>query len=424
LIYFLGILVFVAVLVVSVAWHELGHFIPAKLFGVKVPQFMVGFGPTLFSRKRGETEYGIKWLLLGGYIRMAAMYRPEASPKAAKKGWRARLADEARAVSREELAEMGPDSQGRGFYTLSAPRKAAVMLGGPTMNLILALVLLGVVGSGIGAYQTSTTIEKVAACYDSAGGWTEACDAKTTAGPAAQAGVLPGDTVVSWNGQAIEEWADLGQAIAKSGTAPGVLEVGRVDQTVLLEVTPVVFDQSDQARPVIGVSAGYELAKLPITQAPKELVSVVGASAKVYLSLPVRVWQTLTDMIEGNERDINSPLSMVGVARVSGDMGQISGGDGVDPWRIRWAMWLQLGAMVNIALWMFNMLPLLPLDGGHVVNAIFEGGRRTLARWRGRPDPGPADSARLMPISYGVVGLLILMTLILVTADIINPIQL
>jgi len=389
-----------------------------------VPQFIVGFGPTLFSRQRGETEYGIKWLLLGGYIRMAAMYRPDPSPQAAKTGWRARLADEARSVSRDEIEAIEPNSQGRGFYTLSAPRKATIMLGGPTMNLILALALLAVVGSGIGAYQTATLVDQVAACYDSAGSWVEVCGADTTAGPAAQAGVQPGDRLVSWNDQTLEAWSDLGPAIAQTGTAPSRLGLQRDGQLLYLEVTPVSFGSGDQARSVIGVSAAYELTRQPITQAPKELVAVIGTSARVYFSLPVRVWQTLTDMIEGNERDINSPLSMVGVARVSGDMGQMTGGGGIDPWRIRWAMWLQLGAMVNIALWLFNMLPLLPLDGGHVVNAIFEGGRRTLARWRGQPDPGPADSARLMPISYAVVGLLILMTLVLVTADIINPIHL
>ncbi|MDR0593493.1 MAG: site-2 protease family protein, partial [Bifidobacteriaceae bacterium] len=85
----LGVIVFVIILIISVAWHELGHLIPAKLFKVPVSQYMVGFGPTLWSKRLGETEYGIKWILLGGYIRMIGMYSPDRSPRAAKTGWRA-----------------------------------------------------------------------------------------------------------------------------------------------------------------------------------------------------------------------------------------------------------------------------------------------------------------------------------------------
>ncbi|MCL1897223.1 MAG: site-2 protease family protein [Micrococcales bacterium] len=418
--YVLGILVFVAILVFSVAWHELGHFIPAKVFGVRVPQFMVGFGPTMFSRKRGGTEYGVKWLLLGGYIRMTAMYRPDPSAKAPTKGWRARLAAEARAASRDEMADL-KEGEGRAFYTLSAPRKAIIMLGGPTMNLILAVVLFGVVISGLGSYQMSTRVAEVAQCYDSFGNWAEVCEPGTTAGPAAGAGVLPGDKVVSWNDTAIDAWSDLGPAIATSGLAAGRLGVERDGQLLSLDVTPV--QATEDSRPVIGISSSPEIVREPISGVPSQFGQAVAASAKVYASLPVRVWNTTGDMIQGKPRDVESPLSMVGVARISGEMGQEVNTPGVDSWRLRWAMWLQLGAAINIALWLFNMLPLLPLDGGHVVNAIFEGSRRTIARRRGKPDPGPADSARLMPLTYAVVGLLVLMTVVLVAADIFNPIQ-
>jgi membrane-associated protease RseP (regulator of RpoE activity) len=126
-------------------------------------------------------------------------------------------------------------------------------------------------------------------------------------------------------------------------------------------------------------------------------------------------------MIQGNPRSADSPASIVGVARISGEVATAVDSGLADAWRIRVGTWLQLAASLNIALWLFNLIPLLPLDGGHVANALFEGIRRRLAKWRHRPDPGPADSARLMPLTYVVASLLIVMTVVLVLADLFNP---
>jgi membrane-associated protease RseP (regulator of RpoE activity) len=420
----LGIVVFIIILVVSVAWHELGHLIPAKAFGIKVSQYMVGFGPTMVSWKRGDTEYGIKWILLGGYIRMAGMYSPVASPKAAKRGWWAALADEARSVSREELAGLPPR---RAFYRLSAPRKLVVMLGGPTMNLILALILTAIAVSGIGISAPTTQVSSVTQCFDAQGNGAAAqCGPETIEGPAADAGIRQGDTITGWNGQPLNSWDDLVAAIAANGTAEASVSLLRDGSDVQVNLRPLAIKDgtdSDRLRYVIGLSPAYGLENQPLSAVPGLLGDQIAGSVQVYLSLPVAVWNTTADMIQGRDRDPASPMSILGVARVSGEVGESVSGSGSDTWKLRWLTWLILGASLNIALWLFNLLPLPPLDGGHVVNALFEGARRQWARWTKRPDPGPSDGARLMPVAYVVFGLLIVMTLVLVAADLINPVQ-
>ena len=144
LLYVLGVLFVVLGVGLSIGLHEIGHLVPAKKFGVKVTQYMVGFGPTLWSTRRGETEYGLKAIPLGGYIRMIGMFPPrpgdaEGTIRVSSTGRFTQLADEARQLSLEEIK---PGDEDRVFYKLSVPKKVVVMMGGPVMNLVIAVVLL------------------------------------------------------------------------------------------------------------------------------------------------------------------------------------------------------------------------------------------------------------------------------------------
>ena len=135
LLFALGVLVIAAGLALSIALHEIGHLVPAKLFGVRVTQYMIGFGPTVLSRTRGETEYGLKAIPLGGYIRMIGMYpphkgEPEGTVREDSTGMFQQLADEAK---ESESSQSGPEDAPRPFVALSVPRKFVVMLGGPVI---------------------------------------------------------------------------------------------------------------------------------------------------------------------------------------------------------------------------------------------------------------------------------------------------
>src|SRR5699024_9247644 len=161
--FLVGVLVLVVGLVVSIALHEVGHLLPAKRFGVKVSQYFVGFGPTLWSRRRGETEYGVKAVPLGGYVRMVGMHPPAraGSPARRRADGRATLVEEAREFS---LAEVAPGEEQRAFYSLSVPKKLVVMLGGPVMNLLIAVVLIAVTLVGFGMPAYTSTLDTVQEC--------------------------------------------------------------------------------------------------------------------------------------------------------------------------------------------------------------------------------------------------------------------
>jgi membrane-associated protease RseP (regulator of RpoE activity) len=438
--YVVGVLVLVLGLGLSIALHEIGHLVPAKRFGVKVTQYMVGFGPTLWSRRSGETEYGVKWLPLGGYIRMIGMFPPAlgADPRrlrASSTGPFQSLADDARRASAHEIE---PGDEDRVFYKLPVHRKLVVMLGGPTMNLVLAVVFLGLVLTVVGVPGVTPRVSSVSECVLPVTEADRECAATDQPAPAAEAGIRPGDRIVEFAGEPVEAWQDVRDAIRDSAGRTVPIVVERDGERLELSATLIASQRERldaDGAPVLapdgtvatervgflGVAPSEELVTRPLAEVPGYVAEGVVRTAGVIVNLPARMVGVAQAAFGDAERDPEGPIGIVGVGRLSGE---VATSDLLSTTRERVAVMLSLLGSLNIALFVFNLLPLMPLDGGHVAGALWEGGRRQVARLRGRPDPGPVDIARLLPVTYAVATVLIVMSGLLLYADIVRPVTL
>ena len=431
----IGVLVLLLGVIVSVGLHELGHMIPAKKFGVRVSQYFVGFGPTLWSRTKGETEYGIKAIPLGGFVRLVGMMPPAPAGTRRGTGFWSELVADARDAS---VAEVRPGEEHRAFYNLSTPKKLIVMFGGPFVNLVIATVLIGIILVGYGTAVTSTTVAQLSECVPASVTSTASgadCEGQPAA-PAVAAGLEPGDEIVAFGGAEVHSWQQLVGLINDSAGQTSQVAVLRDGERVTLEVTPARTDRpvvDEQGAAVIGgdgepvVQPGGFVGFSPLqVREPQPLSSVLPAVGEqtwqtltMVATLPVRVADAATQAFTAEERAQDSVQSVVGVARISGEIWALD-----EAILDRVMFFLSLLASLNIALFAFNMIPLLPLDGGHLVNALYEGGKRTLARVRGAAVlPGPADVARMTPVAYVVFLILLGVGGVLIVADLVDPVR-
>jgi membrane-associated protease RseP (regulator of RpoE activity) len=428
----IGILIFFVGVLFSVFWHELGHFVTARWFGIKVPQFMVGFGRTIWSVRRGETEYGLKAIPLGGYVRMIGMIPPakgELLGSSRRTGPFQGLIDDVRAQSQ---ADVRPEDAHRQFYLRAPWKRIVVMAAGPVMNLILAVVLFAVLLMGIGTPTgTTTTVSEVNACVisaEQAEAGVRECPPGAPASPAAAAGFLPGDVIVAVQGRPVGpgDWPVVQEAIRASAERTITVTVERDGQRLDLAPTPI----TTQLRALDGgteiVDAGF-LGLAPVTVYERQSLGavftqigdVVSRTGQAIAELPSRLPSLFGSVFLGEERDREGPIGVVGVSRIGGE---ILAQD--IPLAAEASLLLSLLAAVNISLFLFNLLPIPPLDGGQIFPAIWESVRRRLARLRGRPDPGPVDVAKLMPVAYVVALVFIVWSGLLFVADLINPVEL
>jgi membrane-associated protease RseP (regulator of RpoE activity) len=437
ILFVLGVL-FVAIgVAASIALHEVGHLLPAKLFKVRVTKYMIGFGPTLWSRRKGETEYGFKAIPLGGFVSMIGMYPPnkdDGGVRPSSTGMFQTLASEARSMAHEEI---GPGDENRVFYKLPVWKKIIIMLGGPAMNLLIGVALTAVLLMGFGIAVPTTTVADVSKCQVNAGETVdpESPDCRLT--PAASAQLKPNDVIKTFDGKTVTSWDELTGWIRASAGREVELTVERNGATVEATVTPVL-----SARPIIGSDGrpekdaegkdrfqevGFLGISSQTTLVPQPASSVLPLAGEniaqvtgVILNLPARVVGVAQAAFGPEPRDPNGPVSVVGVGRVAGEVAALE----EVPLQSRTGALIGLLAGLNFALAIFNLIPLLPLDGGHVAGALYEGVRRQMAKVLGKPDPGAFDIAKMLPATYVVAALLMAMGALLIYADIVKPVNL
>lgn len=415
---------FFTLIMASVALHEIGHMVPAKIFGVRVPKYFVGFGPTLWSTTRGETEYGIKWFPLGGFVQLMGMYPPRADGSQR----RGRLAELADAARDGEWSEITPDdvANSRLFYQKKTWQKLIVMAGGPLMNLLIAFGLMLGVTAGYGVYRPQTTIAYVQPCVISDPQRTQ-CTAADPQTPAAQAGLRVGDRVVSFNGVTVTNYNQLSDLIRANLDGSAAIVVDRGGQTISLPVVHTAAhslpDKLDPSRTVtagwMGLSPQQALVKGGPADVASDMWTMTQQSVVALVQFPVKVWNVVADLVSGKPRNVYDPVSIVGASQVAGEVAtsdQLGLGQ-------KLASFATLLASVNLFLAVFNFVPLPPLDGGHIAGALYEWLRRKTAGLLRRPDPGYFDTAKLLPVAYGVGGLLLISGIALILADIVSPVK-
>ena len=425
--YLAGIIFVIIGIAFSIGLHELGHLIPAKAFGVKVTKYMIGFGPTLFSRKKGETEYGVKAIPLGGYIAMLGMYPPAKKPET-KAGFFPDMISQARLAHSEEET---PKDKNRKFYQLPVSKRMIIMLGGPFMNLVLGVLLTVVSLSGFGVFQSSLKIDAVSVCLDST---QTSCSAPKQT-PAHLAGIKAGDEIVSIDGKPAEDWVQIRKILTEIPTVE--LEVKRAGELVSVTVsaviqqrpqfdnlgTPILDDNGEvltAPQPFLGVFLIPERIPVSIGASLEASGNVMLQIGQLILQLPQKIFEVTASTLGYGERDPNGPISIVGIGAIAGEVAASEQTEFSD----KLATGISILGSLNFALFVFNMLPLLPLDGGHVAGGVYESIKRGIYKVLGKKDPGPADTALLMPLTWVVFIALMAVSLLLITADLINPISL
>ncbi|GAA1052942.1 M50 family metallopeptidase [Dietzia natronolimnaea] len=401
----LGIVLFALGIMVSIVLHEYGHMRVAQWSGMKVRRFFVGFGPTLWSVRRGGIEYGLKAVPLGGFCDIAGM------------------------TAYDELA---PEDEPRAMWRQAWWKRVAVLLAGPAMNIVLAIALFYTVAVGWGLVNRDVQpipTDRVAAVVGDTCAGADRCGVGV--GPAGEAGILAGDRITSVDGLPVGSWSDLSEVVsARPGqTVPVTLD--RAGETVTTTASLTSSYVAGQERGALGVRLSEdgippEILDDPAYQTvntydalgavPATFVftgEMIEATIEGLISFPSKI-PAVAASIFGAERADDSPVSVVGASHIGGQAAEQGA----------WWLFLLFLAGLNLFLGAFNLVPLTPFDGGHIAVVFYEKIRDALRRLRGLAPGGPADYEKLAPITIGVFVLLMGVSAIVITADFVNPILL
>jgi len=392
----IGWVIFIVALLFSVMLHETGHFVLAKKFGMKVTRYFVGFGPTIWSTWRGETEYGVKALPLGGFVKIVGMH------------------------SLDDPDD--PADEAQSFRAHPAWQRILVLSAGSFMHFLLAFLLIAGLALGVGiANDNVTQLGTISPCvpasltaYDNG-----SCAGSHLVSPAKLAGLRVGDVVTAFDGHPVSTFTQLSDKIRplRPGT-PVTITVRRDGRLENLHAK--LANVNGRSGSYLGVASAvvFQVASPlgAIDYAGTTFGQVLVGSAQAVAELPGALPKLFAK--DRASTAAGQVGSVVGAAEATGAAVAANVG-----WQYKVSFVILLIASLNIFVGAFNLLPLLPLDGGHIAVIIYERIRAWLARLRGRPDPGLVNMAKLLPVSFSLFMVLVFFSLVLVLADIINPIN-
>ena len=396
----LGVVAFIVALLFSVMVHEFGHYITARKFNMKVTEFFLGFGKRLWSFRRGETEFGLKAIPAGGYCRIVGM------------------------TIHEELSE---DEKKRAFYEASVPKRLTVLAAGSFLHLLLGFMILALIVGGIGTSIVTNKVAQVVPCVINTtdGPTLGECKDGSAKSPANIAGLQAGDEIVKIGGISVtrSSWNKAVAVIHDSPNKSIEIVVKRDGVELPLTVKPRAKTIDKKKYGFIGIvnEVGTNRAPFFLTIKDSAMITkdVAVNSVTSLFALPNKIPSLVKQTFGNQKRDPNGLVGVVGVARVSAQ----TASDPKMKWRDKTVTFLMIIASLNIFVGVFNMFPLLPLDGGHMAIAVIDGYRRWRARMKNEPRPHPFDIERLMPFTLAVIVVLVGLTLLLLAADIINPVS-